>query len=450
MERDSEGHRTYTISHRVKVDPLDGPAVALTTPGLPLPGSPWLVDNEIDLWAWCRPNATVTPVVENEPNEYFDVVQTFSTKPPDRGSRNANNQRCHDGQIEDPLLEPQKISGSFTKYTEEAYMDRFGHPILNSAFELMRGSQVEFDHNRWTITIEQNVTNLQLDIVSLMKDCVNSVPMWGLGRRQVRLVDFNWEKRIHGLCSVYYMRKFTFEVREESHDKLLLDVGTKVLNGAWTPEGAWELIPINGTDPKRTNPNHFIRFRDKNGDFSKVVLNGRGEPADALVLTQKAGYYISIQDTNLGNKVSNGDYWVRLKNTTPVDFDENTVYQRGHLVRSPSGSTFVAVQRSDIEGGEYIITGLTIEAIELAEAFNQVPPEGAYTFFGTVPDLDGNTWVEVGALLDPYYAGIWTDSVNYPTGYYVRPSKTTRAGSIPVEKYNEVNFFLLGIPVILA
>src|SRR5438445_110694 len=101
MERDSEGHRNYKITYRTECDSLDGPAKALLTPGLPVPGSVWAVDNDIDLWAFCQFEAEVKPVIEGEPNEYFDVTFTFSTKP---------LRRCADQHFENPLLEPQIIS----------------------------------------------------------------------------------------------------------------------------------------------------------------------------------------------------------------------------------------------------------------------------------------------------------------------------------------------------
>ena len=63
LTRDSDGHRTYKLRHLVRGATTDGPANALRTPGLPLPGAWWIVDDDIDLWAWCLPDAEVEPVI---------------------------------------------------------------------------------------------------------------------------------------------------------------------------------------------------------------------------------------------------------------------------------------------------------------------------------------------------------------------------------------------------
>ena len=149
VKRDADGHRTYTIKFLVLSDDArDGPATVLNTPGMPLPGQWWIIGNDIDEWATCLPEMSITPLTPNEPNFQWEVEMTFSTKPLPHSA-----QRCNEQQVGDPLLEPAKISGASTKNTEEAAFDRFGFPILNSAFEQMRGRQVEFDSNRSTVKI---------------------------------------------------------------------------------------------------------------------------------------------------------------------------------------------------------------------------------------------------------------------------------------------------------
>jgi hypothetical protein len=49
----------------------------LRTPGLPLPGSAWNFFGDSDLWAYCRQDATVTPVLSKDKNKYFTVEQTL-------------------------------------------------------------------------------------------------------------------------------------------------------------------------------------------------------------------------------------------------------------------------------------------------------------------------------------------------------------------------------------
>lgn len=281
MDRDESGHRTYRITWLVEVsDPNgDGPAVAAQCPGLPLPGSTWFFGSDLDVWATCRWEMAVAPAEGEDdkgPNIYWHVTQTFSTKPLEKGA-------CRDGQFEDPLTEPQKVSGSFVKYTEEATRDKDGNGIVNSAWEQMRGPQVEFDRNRPTVRIEQNVAALNMPLVSLLIDRVNSSPLWGLPARCVKLSGFSWEKKFYGFCYAYYTRVFEFDINYNTFDRTLQDEGTKVLRGQWNSNGQYVTVPVGrllGVDipPDPDNPAHFVRFKDRNNENSRVILNGAGMP----------------------------------------------------------------------------------------------------------------------------------------------------------------------------
>jgi hypothetical protein len=300
MDRDQDGHRTYKIKFLVETDdPKDGPALALNTPGLPLVGSTWHFDNDIDPWAYCRQPASVTPSYENEPNLFFDVEFTFSTKGDDK--------KCKEQQIEDPLLQPQEISGSFVRFQEEAVEDKDGEKILNSAHEQIRGPQNEWDNARPQVKIKQNVALLELDMVSEMVDTVNFSPMWGLPERTIKLSEFSWNRKFYGQCFVYFERSFTFDIRYrrkeglraittgtgtgtnriyqplvqgpyETFDRYLLDEGTKVLRGHWNLAGEWELDKIGGVLPDPDNPAHFIRYQDHKSNTARVILDGKGQP----------------------------------------------------------------------------------------------------------------------------------------------------------------------------
>lgn len=278
MTRDSDGHREYKIKYMVEGEATDGPANALQTPGLPVPGSIWSVDSDLDIWAWCSLVATVTPMYVNEPNTLFEIEFTFDTR---------QSRRCVDAQVLDPILEPQKISGTFIKYTEEVTRDVFGLPVLNSAFEPLRGPQVEFDQNRPSVRIEQNVATLGLSLFSSMVDTVNALPLWGLPPRHIKLSNVSWERKYFGLCHAYYTRVFDFDIDYRTFDRVVLDEGTKALNGRWSPTtGLWELLPIppavvtTNTNPDPYNPAHYSKYRDRTGEPGKCILNGFGIPFD--------------------------------------------------------------------------------------------------------------------------------------------------------------------------
>lgn len=274
LERDDEGQKEYSLTTLVRSnDPAnDGPQTVLNTPGLPAIGSTWSFGNDNDLFAYCSPRASISIHEEREgdPPTTWRVDQIFTTEP---------NERCQDTPVEDPLLEPQKVSGGFTKYTEEAVQDRFGNAILSSSLELFRGPQVEVDRNRPNVRIEQNVASLGIDTFSSIIDTVNDSPLWGLPARTVKLSDVSWERKVQGTCDFYYTRIFTFDINFDTFDRQILDEGTKALNGHWDKDtGAWVLDNINGAPPVNTNPTHFIRVKDKNGENMRVILDGTGKP----------------------------------------------------------------------------------------------------------------------------------------------------------------------------
>lgn len=315
--RDAEGHREYEVKLLVGTnDPRDGPARVLQTPGLPVPGTQWIIDNDIDIWAWCRWDCTVEPLVENEPNLYWECSFKFGTRPPATGAGSGrgsaspgrgggggggDNSRagCRDFQVEDPVLEPQKVSFSLTHYTEEALEDRFGKKILNSAKEQQHGPNVEFDASRLQIHIEQNVFNLEFTLLEDYRDSVNDSALWGIPKRCIKLSDVSAERKFYGSCYRYYTRRFTFDVwtRKDrngatvsAHDRELIDAGFHVLNGRWNKTtGNWELVNIGGAAPNPNNPAHYMDFIDRVGNTASTpyLLDGAGKPLNvALALDQ--------------------------------------------------------------------------------------------------------------------------------------------------------------------
>lgn len=270
--RDVEGNRLYTVVHRVETTTsLDGPQVVMNAPGLPLIGSIWNFGNDIDLWAFCTPEMTVIPdqTPEGEPSNHWVVQQTFSTVP---------LERCQDFSIEDPLLEPDRVSGSFVNRTKEAEFDKDGDAILTSSHERVRGAEVEIDDARATVVIEQNVASLGLENFTPMVNTVNDDTLWNLAARKIKLSRVSWSRQVFGVCNFFYTRRFEFDIDFNGFDRAITDVGTKVLNGHWEATG-WTLDNINAVAPDKDRPDHFIRIPDRRGEiFDSMLLDGNGEP----------------------------------------------------------------------------------------------------------------------------------------------------------------------------
>jgi hypothetical protein len=285
MQRDQDGHREYRITFRVIGLVTDGPAVILSTSGLPVVGQSWAYQGDADVWARCKNDVQVTPVLTRENNKHWDVQFRFSTKP--------DEEACKKNPIEDPLLVPDRITGSSVKYQEEAVYDRNGREIVNSAWEQFRGPQVEFDRNRSKVHVEQNRISLDLALCVGLVDHVNSVEMWGMPPRCVKLSEFSWERKFYGDCYVYYTRIFDLDLNASSFDRFLLDEGTKVLHGRWdVGTGAWVLVPLAGViaprAPSLTPSNTGGTLAPGTYTYQITAVNDAGEtlpgPSAAIVL----------------------------------------------------------------------------------------------------------------------------------------------------------------------
>lgn len=315
---DKDGYTDYKVKFLVSATVADGPSNIITAIGLPQAGDLWNFGAEYNLYAYCKQDTTVTLHPDPKlPGELWIVEKKFSTKP--------DEDKCKDEAITDPLLEPQKVSGGFSKITEEATYDRFRRPLLNSAQEQLRGAQVEFDGNRPSIKISQNVPDLQLFLIATYADCVNLYPIWGMPARFVKLSNVSWERKFYGRCYVYYTRNFEFEINYDSWDRKLLDEGKKALHGQWNQStGAWDLININGAPPNRFDPTHFDDFLDKKHNLSHVILDGFGKP------------YVPASSLSFPTK------WWCLNNSTTQSVFNGTCTQAINAANFMIGTTYIS------------------------------------------------------------------------------------------------------------
>ncbi len=277
-ERDDDGWRTWTLTFVVKGSGTDGPAAVMLTAGLPQVGALYIVGTDYDLWAYCTPYMKVRSAPQtiegSKPKVWFVDVK-FTTRPLDRDRSNSPG-------VDDPTQEPDKVSGSFTKTTEEGIKDRYGAAILTSSFEQIRGPQNEWPKNKPKVRVEQKVPQLQADLWGPMIDTVNDAALWGFAARCWWLSDVSWEKKFHGNFDYYYVRTFEFDGDANTHDRDLLDEGTKVLNGAYNKTtGEYEILPVSIlplVEADYLNPQHYNRYKDKNGENARCILNGYGRP----------------------------------------------------------------------------------------------------------------------------------------------------------------------------
>jgi hypothetical protein len=254
MTVDDNKNREYELVTLIETtSPNDGPLTVSLCPGIPTPGSSWAIGNEYDSAAWCRPNMEVSPVVVNEPNTYWTLKQIFSTKP---------LQSCSDMTIDNPLLQPPKISGSAVKYLREKFTDKDGDPIRNSAKELIRGEPVEVDDARPTVNISFNAPTAELGNFSqILRNPLNDSPLWGMPARCVKFTDWTWEKNFYGLCNAYYTHNLGFELSWDTFDKYTPDIGI------------FYQVPVPGGTGGETM---LVRTRTRDGQPTPMFLDGSG------------------------------------------------------------------------------------------------------------------------------------------------------------------------------
>lgn len=291
---DEDGYRTYTLKSLVQVSSVVlGPANALFAAGAPAVGSIWSFGGDIDSYCWCRPNASAEPALPEEPYDLWYLTQYFSNKPLNSGKG------CASDTINDPLSQPQKYGGSFVKYTQSLARDRFGNMVRTSAGQQITGPQTEWDDNRPTVWVEQNVASLGISTIYNMRNCVNDNTLWGLPKRCIKLANITFSRELYGTCGFYFTRRFEFDINPETFDREIPDYGELVLDGNWgTGTGSG-----SGTNPNTWYPSgkkNVVRFHDNRGNFLSTLLDGSGNPYGSGQFGSGTGFDINL---GYGNKI---------------------------------------------------------------------------------------------------------------------------------------------------
>lgn len=280
LDVDDEGHRTYTAKHRVRTtDPDDGPNEVFNCPDLPLPGVSWSFGNDADPWAFCYPSMKVSPQErEEEKGWLWTTEQKFSTRP---------LKRCQDTPIENPLNEPPKIRGGFTKFTVKATHNRNGKPIMNTARQMLVGPETEFDDARPSVQITLNAPTLPLALYVQMINTVNAFPLWGLGARRIKLSNVTWERQLYGTCNFYYTITYEFEVNYNTWDRTVASYGTLVTPPQKADADATPSTDADGIiddDPPDMPQDDYVVPEDKKGVKipEPVFLNAAGKKAQSM------------------------------------------------------------------------------------------------------------------------------------------------------------------------
>lgn len=288
--RTEEGHREYTVKVLVQSSVTDGPQVATLAPGLPAIGDPWTFGNDNDPWAFCTPFLKITSKIENEVNDHWLIDYKFTTRP---------QSRCAVEGINNPLLEPDKISGTFVSgSTQATKTDKDDTLIQTSSFEPVL---VEFDKNLPTVVIEQNKLDLDLDVFAPMVNTLNNAVLWGLATRKVKLDNVSWDRKLHGICTFYYTKRYEFSINPDTFDRDdIPNRGKKQIHGEWT-DGVYAATDIDSKPPDIDDATHYIRATDKNENLVDTFLvAATGLPSDVPTYLENVQHYAESNFLTLG------------------------------------------------------------------------------------------------------------------------------------------------------
>lgn len=259
------GHKDLYVTFLIQVTSYgDGPETVYNAAGLPAIGAPWnpatlgwLNDSNPWMFRWPTAEISLHDQRKGEAPAWYEIECLFSTKP---------LERCLTTFPANPINEPPKISGAFTKFTREALADRFGNPILSSSMQQYHGQLVERDFNTPSVVIEMNFSNLGLSTYAQMVDTVNSATLWGMPPRTVKLSNVKWVRKLYSVCTFFYNIIYEFDCNFETFDRTFVDKGTRVL----LPGG------------NAFNPDHFALYKDRTGEPSETILDGSGNAYTGL------------------------------------------------------------------------------------------------------------------------------------------------------------------------
>jgi len=277
MSRTRESHRNYKIKWKVATTTVnEGPLTVYTCSGIPAVGASWSFGGDVDVWAKCTPEATITLGKQSDEGGFiWYVEQLFSTEP---------LWRCQTAQIEDPLLEPVGISGNYQKFTRERDHDRHGNPVWTSAHELMKGPATEVDESRQTVILTFNTAANMLSTFSSKIDTVNDATLWGYPKRCIKLATGSWQRKFYGTCSVYYTTTLEFHIKDDTFDRELVDRGTycidfKLIYESINGPRPWTLKTLTDEQlAEMVSKGQLQLFTDPAGNAAPVILDGKGRP----------------------------------------------------------------------------------------------------------------------------------------------------------------------------
>ena len=222
VQGQESGHRTYTSVARVFTDdPNDGASTVMISPLLPQIGEPYLWRNSFDYGA--RVNSLPVVRLEREDGSARKIwlaTITYTTQ----------GRQLEERPPDDPLSHPWKVSGDADEWVEEAERDVNGVPLMNSAFQQLRGKQVERFRTRRKWILSKNFPNVNQVLIDYIEGSINRSTVYLLGAvyppgtLYMRRITFTREWFGYGIP--YFPHTFLIDVNPDGFNRKIVDKGT--------------------------------------------------------------------------------------------------------------------------------------------------------------------------------------------------------------------------------
>lgn len=290
-----DGERKYEITYLVEMtSATDGPLLAvgglIVDLGVTVGTSTLSINGDVDSYAYLTHGyKTERHATGSEKGYYWKVTLFYETVTREGQDRDPTNP------VENPLNDPVKISGTFSKGTVKVCKDASNATIKNTSHDPI---YVDKDESRPTVRIEKNVTTLPLSSITNLINNVNSVSMWGLSARKIKFSSASWTRKYWG-TTVYYTLVYEFEINTNTFDRTdIPDRNNKHIRGEFDKDNNFTAKP--GMDV--ANPEDFEPWVNARGRYKDGWLNtSTGVPSNTENYLSTVELYDETDlETNLG------------------------------------------------------------------------------------------------------------------------------------------------------
>lgn len=275
--------REYTTNYQVIAHEDAAPdlvATAVDSEGNRIPkyGEYYIYKNNPDIWAACYAISATSDFVKikhGDNNAYKWVVTVKHST--DREDAQPNKR-------DNPLNDPPVIGGTFQPFNKAIYFDADGNLAANTAgFPIT--PPIQRTHQNDTLTIRKNTVSISLPQRTTFMNRVNSVPIWGLLARQVKLTAWRYTINRIGDLLDYVTHDYEFVISYEEHPKQNVAIGPTGAIGFYETRPNRGFEYYDGGLPGPAAPPAQKRLRrststDKSLTGAGVKLTANGDRAD--------------------------------------------------------------------------------------------------------------------------------------------------------------------------